>query len=90
MSVIETSNDDTKSVNKENTVTVIGGDVKQIRVCGAVQLADVHKYARESGISRFQVFSPRTSLRDARGLDTGDFPFDGNIVIQEHNEAKTV
>jgi hypothetical protein len=65
-------------------VIVSGSVVKTYSVAGPVPLSKINELAGAQGIKEYTAFggSPMRELAE------GSFPFSGDIVVREHNEAK--
>jgi hypothetical protein len=82
MSVISTGTD--PAVTECCKVIVSGSVVKTYSVQGPVQLSKIHELAGAQGIKEYTAHGGQP----IKELAESDFPFAGDIVVREHNEAK--
>lgn len=73
---------------KYATVTVVGTELSTIRVCSPVEWDEVVRLAGRAGMAEFTIATPRTPVGNAKNLTKTAFPYNGDVVVFEHNTAK--
>lgn len=75
---------------KYATVTVVGTELSTVKVCAPVEWDEVQKLATRAGMAEFTLSTPRTVVSNAKPIKKEMFPYDGDVVVFEHNEAKVL
>ena len=85
MSIIQTERP-TDVVAQCCKVIVSGSEVKSYSLQGPIALSKIHELARLQHINSYTVVggSPLKEIAES------EFPFNGDVVVREHNEAKSV